>query len=136
MASIETIARAAFEAQPFSRFLGAELLHASPGKVRIRLKTRTELMHQHGQVHGGVLSYLADNALTFAGGIALESESVATAEFKINYARPANGVALVAEAAPEAVGRRQAVCLCRVLEIDELGEKKLCAIAVGTVARI
>ncbi len=42
---------------------------------------------QHGFVHGDVLPYLADNALTVAGGSV--PGAAVTAEHKINYFRPA-----------------------------------------------
>ena len=63
-------------------------------------------------MHGGVVSYLADNALTYAGGTAL-SVPVVTSEYKINYVRPAVGERLVARAMAEYVGKTQAVCRCR-----------------------
>ena len=64
-------ARAVLQAQPFSVLLGTEILAFSPALTELRLALRPELKQQHGFAHGGVLSYLADNALTFAGGSAL-----------------------------------------------------------------
>ncbi len=86
---------------------------------------------QHGFVHGGAISYLADNAITFAGGLALGGNAL-TVEFKINYIRPAIGTRLVAQAQARSTGKRLAVCQCEVYAID--GEsQKLCALAQGTV---
>ncbi|MGB2337542.1 MAG: PaaI family thioesterase, partial [Alcanivorax sp.] len=75
--------------QPFSVLLGTELEAFEPGKAVLTLAVRDELKQQHGFVHGGVVSYLADNALTYAGGSVL-GDSV-TSEYKINYLRPALG---------------------------------------------
>ncbi len=50
--------------QPFSVLLGAELTAFSRGAAEFRLAVNEDLKQQHGFVHGGVLSYLADNALT------------------------------------------------------------------------
>lgn len=83
-------------------------------------------------MHGGVLSYLADNALTYAGGTAL-LQPVVTSEFKINYLRPAVGQRLVARAHAVHTGRSQAVCRCDVWVVKD-GEEKLCAVAQGTIA--
>jgi uncharacterized protein (TIGR00369 family) len=85
-------------------------------------------------VHGGVLSYLADNALTYAGGSVLGTD-VVTAEYKINYLRPATGGdRLVALASVVGSGKTQAVCRCDVF-IEEAGERKLCAAAQGTIRK-
>lgn len=84
-------------------------------------------------MHGVVVSYLADNALTYAGGAALGVPVVT--ELKINYVRPATGDVLVARAQAAHVGKSQAVCRCEV-HVLAAGTEKLCAIAQGTIARL
>lgn len=117
--------------QPFSVFLGAELSHLEPGKAELRLPLRPEHLQQHGFAHGGVVSYCADNALTFSGGTAL-GKPVVTSEFKINYVRPAMGETIVARAEAVHVGRTQAVCRCDVFVVKD-GKERLCAVAQGTI---
>ncbi|WP_263144865.1 PaaI family thioesterase [Pseudomonas sp. RIT-PI-AD] len=124
-------ARQVFAAQPFSRFIGAQLTGAGRGEAEISLPVTDAHRQQHGFVHGGVLSYLADNAITFAGGLALGGNAL-TSEYKINYLKPALGERIVARAHADGVGKRQAVCRCEIYAIDA-GEEKLCAIAQGTV---
>lgn len=41
---------------------------SNPAAPGWKFPLRDEHLQQHGFVHGGVISYLADNALTFAGG--------------------------------------------------------------------
>ena len=94
--------------QPFSALLGTELEPFEHGKAVLTLAVRDELQQQHGFVHGGVVSYLADNALTYAGGSVL-GDSV-TSEYKINYLRPALGERLTARATVLSSGQKQAVC--------------------------
>lgn len=102
-----------------------------PDPAELTLPIVEQLTQQHGFVHGGVLSYLADNTITFASGLALGSNAL-TSEFKINYLRPAVGERLVVRAEAKSTGRRQAVCQCMVCAVE--GEtEKLCAIAQGTV---
>lgn len=125
-------ARFALESQPFSRLLQAEVLEYSPEAVELRLPISAEVKQQHGFVHGGVVSYLADNALTFAGGAAL-GPNVVTSEYKINYLRPAMGDYLVARAAVVYKGKTQAVCRCDLYAVSDASEK-LCAVAQGTIA--
>lgn len=117
--------------QPFSILLGAQLLALEPGRCELQVMIGEHLKQQHGFVHGGVLSYLADNALTYAGGTALRVP-VLTGEFKINYVRPAVGDHLVARAEAVHVGKTQAVCRCEVFAVSATGEK-LCALAQGTI---
>jgi acyl-coenzyme A thioesterase PaaI-like protein len=57
--------------QPFSVLLGAELLTLCEGGAELKVPLRAELKQQHGFIHGGVISYAADNALTYAGGSVL-----------------------------------------------------------------
>ena len=54
--------------QPFSGLVDAVLLRLGDGQAELRIPVRAELKQQHGFVHGGVISYAADNALTLAGG--------------------------------------------------------------------
>lgn len=120
--------------QPFSRLLDVEIGAVAPGRVELRLALRPELLQQHGFAHGGVLSYLADNALTFAGGTAFASDAL-TSEYKINYLRPAVGELLVARAEAVSAGRTQAVCRCDVFAVKD-GVEKLCAVAQGTIVKL
>jgi uncharacterized protein (TIGR00369 family) len=120
-------------AQPFSVLIGARLAALGSGMAEITIPIRPDLLQQHGFVHGGVVSYAADNALTFAGG-ALYGDGL-TAECKVNYLRPARGELLIARAEVVFRGRRQAVCRCDVFIADGQSEK-LCAIALGTIANI
>ena len=120
--------------QPFSVLVGAELLRLGDGRAVLRIPIRAELKQQHGFVHGGVVSYAADNALTFAGGSVLGT-GVVTSEFKINYLRPARGDSLVARATVVHCGRTQAVCRCDIFA-SEQGAERLCATAQGTIAKL
>ena len=95
--------------QPFSVLLGAELTAFEPGRAELTLPVRREHLHQHGFVHGGAVSYLADNALTYAGGSARAS---------VLYA-----------------GKTQAVCRCDVFAVKD-GNEKLCATAQGTIVTL
>lgn len=119
--------------QAFSTLLGAELTALAPGQVELRLALTDQLKQQNGFAHGGVISYLADNALTFAGGTALQ-QPVLTSEFKINYVRPGVGERLIARATAVATSKTQAVCRCEVFAISG-SEEKLCALAQGTIVR-
>jgi uncharacterized protein (TIGR00369 family) len=127
--------RQVLAAQPFSQLIGAELVALSPGQVELAVPITDQIRQQHGFVHGGVVSYAADNALTYAGGTALRLP-VVTSEFKINYVRPAVGVRLVARAHAVHAGKTQAVCRCDVFAVQPDGSEKLCAVAQGTIVAL
>lgn len=119
--------------QAFSRLLQAQLDAFSPGQAQLRMPVRPDLLQQNGLVHGGVLSYLADNALTFAAGSVLGD--CITSEYKINYLRPARDFdVLIAVASVAGSGRTQAVCRCDIYG-SKGDERKLCAIAQGTIRK-
>lgn len=119
--------------QPFSALLNAQLDALAPGSAELSVPVVPGLLQQHGFVHGGVLSYLADNALTFAGGSVLGD--AVTSEFKINYLRPAKDAErLLAVATVVGSGKTQAVCRCDIFVLR--GEERiLCAAAQGTIRK-
>lgn len=121
------------KSQPFSQLLGAELSQFTEGEAELRLPIKPELTQQHGFVHGGVLSYLADNCLTYAGGSVLGD--CLTSEYKINYTRPAVGEMLVAQASVLSKGKRQAICECKVFALKD-GKQALVAVAQGTIITV
>lgn len=128
------LGRQVLASQPFSRLLGASLTKFDQDGTELRIPIHEKLKQQHGFVHGGVLSYAADNALTFAGGAALGT-GVVTSEYKINYVRPAIGQEIIVRATAVQAGKSQAACRCDVFAVNE-GKETLCAIAQGTIVRL
>ncbi len=127
-----SIGRQILATQPFSVLLGAELDCFEPGRAVLAVPIRPELLQQFDFVHGGVISFAADNALTFAGGSVLGPQ-ILTLDFKINDLRPAKCCLLRAEAMVVSSSARHAICQCNVYAVD--GEKQsLVAIAQGTIA--
>ena len=126
--------RASFALQHAMSLIRATVPVVEHGRTEIHLPHWSGVEQQHGFVHGGVLSYAADNALTYAGGTALRVP-VVTSEFKINYVRPAQGERLIARAQAVHTSRSQAVCRCDVFVLKD-GEEKLCAVAQGTIATL
>ncbi|MPY49609.1 PaaI family thioesterase [Streptomyces acidicola] len=128
-----TLARKVLASQPFSIYLGARLTAFGDGTAVLELDVRDELRQQNGFVHGGVLSYAADNALTFAAGT-VAGPGLLTAGYTIDYLRPARGEALRAHAQVVRPGRTRVVCRCDLFMLDSDGNQTLCAIAQGTIA--
>ncbi|MFE9724048.1 PaaI family thioesterase [Streptomyces sp. NPDC005794] len=125
-------ARQILDSQPFSGLVGARITEFGDGDAVLEVDVREELTQQNGFLHGGVVSYAADNALTFAAGTTL-GPAVLTGGFSIQYVRPASGRTLIARASVVHTGRRQAVVRCDLYTADDTGTETLCAVAQGTV---
>jgi uncharacterized protein (TIGR00369 family) len=119
--------------QPFSVLLGARVVAFGGGEATLEVPIRDELLQQNGFLHGGVLAYAADNAVTFAAGSAV-GPRVLTAGFTIDYLRPAQGILLRAHANVIRAGRSRVVCRCDLYAINAEGVQTLCAVAQGTIA--
>jgi uncharacterized protein (TIGR00369 family) len=78
-------------------FIGAQITLVEPGHVIIELPFRDDLTQQHGFIHGGITSTIADSAGGYAAySLFAANEVVLTVEFKINLLAPAAGEKLVA----------------------------------------
>ncbi|WP_020665101.1 PaaI family thioesterase [Amycolatopsis benzoatilytica] len=124
-------ASAALAAQPFSVLLGARVAEFGDRRAVLELAVRDDLRQQNGYLHGGVLAYAADNALTFAAGTVLGPQ-ILTSGFAIDYLVPADGVLLRAEATVVQAGRSRAACRCDLYTVDRDGVATLCAAAQGS----
>ncbi|NNC13689.1 PaaI family thioesterase [Planctomonas sp. JC2975] len=135
MAIIPEQADAVLQSQPFSRLVGARLTRFEEGMAELSLDARPDLLQQNGFLHGGVVAYAADNALTFAAGTVLGPQ-VLTASMAITYLRPATA-GLRAQATVVSATRSQAVVRCEVYSAAASGEGEvIVASAQGTVLRV
>jgi len=129
------LARKVLAEQPFSRLLGARVTAFGDGEATLELDIREDLLQQYGFVHGGVLSYAADNTLTLAAGTVVGAGLI-TSGFTIDYLRPATGEILRAHAQVVRAGRTRVVTRCDLITIDGEGVQTLCAVAQGNIAVI
>ena len=129
------LARKVLAEQPFSRLLGARVTAFGDGEATLELDIREDLLQQYGFVHGGVLSYAADNTLTLAAGTVVGAGLI-TSGFTIDYLRPATGEILRAHAQVVRAGRTRVVTRCDLITIDGAGVQTLCAVAQGNIAVI
>jgi len=95
--AFEARVRDSFARQAAMGFIGARLAEVVPGRCSIELPARENLTQQHGFVHGGIVSMIADSAGGYAAFSLMPADaSVLTVEFKINLIAPARGELLVA----------------------------------------
>lgn len=119
-------------AQPFTGQVGARLTEFGDGAACLEIPIDGRHHQQYGVVHGGVLAYAADNALTFAAGSVL-GPSVLTAGMSVSYLSAVREGVLRARARVAHHNSRLAVCTVEIDAIAPSGEVTRCAVAQGTV---
>lgn len=122
-----------FARQGLMRLLGADLLEVAPGRVRIGLASRPEISQQHGYVHAGATSAIADSAGGYAALTLMPATSeVLTVEYKLNLLAPAAGERLEATGTVLRSGRTLSVCRLEVHAVSG-GERTLVAAGQQTL---
>lgn len=127
-----------FGAQGLMQTLGARLSLVSDGEVHIELPFSAQLSQQHGYIHGGAITSVVDSACGYAALTrAPVGHEVVTAEFKINFLRPAVGERFVAIGKVQSAGKLLAVCTGEV-QAFRAGEAdyKLVALMQATMVNI
>jgi len=128
-----TRVRASFDRQGAMRLLGACLSEVRPGYCIIDLPYREELTQQHGYIHAGVVSAIADSAGGYAAFTLFPADSsVLTVEYKMNLLAPAAGERLIAVGEVVKQGRTLAVTRGEV-HAEDKGRRTLCAIMQQTL---
>ncbi|MER5440456.1 PaaI family thioesterase [Streptomyces sp. NPDC002790] len=126
-----------FDRQGLMAHLGARLAHIGHGRVHIVLPARHEVTQQHGYIHAGATSAIADSAGGYAALTLFDEESeVLTVEYKINLLAPAAGDHLEAIGTILKAGRTLTVCQLEVYGIQDGGERKLVANGQQTLIRV
>jgi uncharacterized protein (TIGR00369 family) len=100
-----------FKSQRLMATLGAELVSVADGEVQIALPFFEHLSQQHGYIHAGAITSVVDSACGYAAmtKAPLECE-VVTAEFKINFLRPAIGERFLAIGKVQSSGKFLTIC--------------------------
>lgn len=126
-----------FDLQGLMSHLGARLTHIGPGRVHVVLPARPEVTQQHGYVHAGATSAIADSAGGYAALTLFDEDSdVLTVEYKINLLAPAAGDHLEAIGTVLKSGRTLTVCQLEVYGVREGVERKLVANGQQTLIRV
>lgn len=100
-----------FERQGLMKTLGAELLSAEKGEVKIACNFSGGLTQQHGFFHAGVMASIMDSCCGYAALTMMpEDKEVLAVEFKVNFLRPAITDRLVVTGKVLQSGRKLTVC--------------------------
>jgi uncharacterized protein (TIGR00369 family) len=123
-----------FARQPIMNLIGARLSLIEPGVIEITLPYRADLTQQHGFLHAGVVTTIADSASGYAAYSLMPAGSeVLSVEFKVNLVRPAQGETFVARAEVIKAGRTLTVVRADVFGIAANGDRALVATMQGTM---
>ena len=116
--------------------LGASLERVEAGAVDIRLPVRPEISQQHGFVHAGAITSIADSACGYAAFSLMGPDSgVLAVEFKINLLAPGAGDYLIARGKVVRAGRTLTVCQADVVAITG-GVEKSIALMTATIMNV
>jgi uncharacterized protein (TIGR00369 family) len=134
--AFETRVRGSFARQRVMQAIGASLMRVSPGEVEIVLPFREDLTQQHGFLHAGIVSTIADSACGYAAYSLMPADAaVLTVEYKVNFLSPAQGDRMIARARVTKPGRTVTVCTCDVFAVMN-GKERIVATMLGTIMAV
>ncbi len=126
--------RSSFARQSIMTLIGAELQAVEPGIVEIELPYRPDLAQQHGYLHAGIVTTIADSAAGYAAySLMPAGAEVLSVEFKVNLLRPARGKSFLARAEVIKPGRTLTVARADVFGIADSSARELVATMLATI---
>lgn len=127
-----------FGAQGLMATLGARLALVAEGEVHVALPFAAALSQQLGYVHAGAITSILDSACGYAALTKAPAQcEVVTAEFKINFLRPALGEHFLAIGRVQNAGRLLTVCTGEVRAFAGAAtDYKVVALMQATIANV
>ena len=123
-----------FAKQTIMGLIGAQLTRVEPGIIEIALPYRADLAQQHGYLHAGIVTTIADSACGYAAYSLMPPNSeVLSVEFKVNLLLPAKGEMFLASAQVVKSGKTLTVVRADVFSLGQEGERTLIATMLGTM---
>ena len=134
MDDAEIRVRESFARQAFMALLGARVVRVVPGEVDVELPFRADLVQQHGYLHAGVTTAIADSACGYAALSLMPADAaVLSVEYKVNMLAPATGRRFLAMGRVVRSGRTVTVVRGEVLAFDERDEARPVLAMLGTM---
>jgi uncharacterized protein (TIGR00369 family) len=128
--------RASFARQGLMATLGARLSAIASGSVEIEIRPSPAISQQHGFVHAGAITAIADSAAGYSAlSLMPAGRGVLSTEYKINLLAPAVGDRIVARGRVVKAGRTLTVAQAEVFA-EEGGDAKLIALLTATMMSI
>ena len=118
------------------RTLGANLGDVSSGHVEIVLRPGPAISQQHGFVHAGAVSAIADSAAGYAALTLMPAgRGVLSTEYKINLLAPAVGDRIIARGRVVKAGRTLTLAQTEVFAETD-GAERLIALLTATLMSV
>ena len=138
MSNLHELILASFNSQGLMTTLGASLAFVGEGEVHIALPFSKHLSQQRGYVHAGAITSVVDSACGYAALTRVAAGAdVVTAEFKINFMRPALGERFLAVGRVQSAGRLLSVCTGEVRAFADAGAQyKVVAMMQATIVTV
>ena len=129
--------RASIARQTLLTTLGVTIERLAPGYVELGLTSRADLTQQHGFVHAGAITAIADSACGYAAYTGFpEDRDVLTVDFSMSLLAPAAHPAFVAAGRVIHSGRTLTTCRGEVYGIAERAERRLVALIQATMMAV
>jgi uncharacterized protein (TIGR00369 family) len=130
---MEKRVRDSFNKQTMLATIGAEIAAVRPGEVEIVMPFSSHITQQHGFIHAGAVSTIADTACGYAALTVMpEDAAVLTTEFKINLLSPAKGERLRAVGRVIRSGKKLVITLGEVFA-EQDGQSKQVALITASM---
>jgi uncharacterized protein (TIGR00369 family) len=130
----EVMVRDSFARQAMMTTLGARLTRVAPGEVEVALDHQPAFTQQHGFLHAGAVTSIADSACGYAAySLAAAGSDVLAVEFKISLLAPARAPAFLARARVLRAGRTLTTCQAQVFGLGGPAGEELVAVMLSTI---
>ncbi|MBV9346611.1 MAG: PaaI family thioesterase [Pseudolabrys sp.] len=125
--------RDSFAKQTIMATLGARISSVKAGEVEIVLPFSDKILQQHGFIHAGAVSTIADSACGYAALSVMPADAaVLTTEFKIHLLSPAKGERLRAVGRVVRAGKKLVITIGEVFA-EEGGVSKQVALITASM---
>jgi uncharacterized protein (TIGR00369 family) len=129
--------RASIARQTLLTTLGVTVETLNLGHVELALQSRADLTQQHGFLHAGALTTIADSACGYAAYTLFpEDRDVLTVDFSMNLVAPATQPAFLAVGNVIRSGRTITTCRGEVYGISSVGERTVVALIQSTLMAV
>jgi uncharacterized protein (TIGR00369 family) len=129
--------RASIARQTLLTTLGVSVERLAPGYVELGLASRADLTQQHGFVHAGAITTIADSACGYAAYTGFpEDRDVLTVDFAMSLVAPAAQPAYIAVGRVIRSGRTLTMCRGEVYGVAESGERQVVALIQATMMAV
>ena len=128
-----TALKEALKHSTYTNMMGAVPTLCEDGKSELELVVTDDMKQHMSIIHGAVLGFVADSACCWASIPQLGN--VVTAEYKINFIKPAVGEKIIGKGFLIGATARNAVTRADVY-VEKDGKQKLVATAMATIAAV